>query len=205
MAGQIFGSLLPVAQRYADLLAGDGVARGLIGPAEAARIWDRHLLNSAVVAEFIPADGTLADLGSGAGLPGVVLAILRPRLRVILVEPMLRRTEFLAECVRELGLANAEVLRGRAEELSGRVGADVVTARAVAVLSRLAGMAVGLARPGGTVLAIKGSSAAAELADARPVLARLGIAGAEVVTAGAGLVSPPATVVRLTLSGGSAR
>ncbi|HEX9034860.1 MAG TPA: 16S rRNA (guanine(527)-N(7))-methyltransferase RsmG, partial [Streptosporangiaceae bacterium] len=159
VARAVFGSALPVAQAYADLLAGPGVERGLIGPGETGRIWDRHLLNCAVVAELVPSPCALADLGSGAGLPGIVLAIVLPEVRVILVEPMARRTIFLAECADRLGLANVEIRRGRAQELAGQVEADVVTARAVASLDRLAILAAGLARPGGTVLAIKGATA----------------------------------------------
>jgi 16S rRNA (guanine527-N7)-methyltransferase len=196
-AGGVFGSALATAQRYADLLVGSGVERGLIGPGEASRIWDRHLLNCAVVAELIPADTRrIADLGSGAGLPGIVLAFLLPATQVILVEPLQRRTVFLADCLRELRLGNAEIRRGRAESLAGQVSADVVTARAVAPLERLAGLAAGLARPGGLVLAIKGTSAADEVARARPTLDRLGVSGVDVVGAGAGIISPPTTVVR---------
>jgi 16S rRNA (guanine527-N7)-methyltransferase len=200
-ARDLFGSLLPQVQAYAELLAGAGVERGLIGPAETQRLWDRHLINSGVVAELIPAatDGEaiqLADLGSGAGLPGIVLAIMLPQVSVTLVEPMARRTQFLQECIAELGLSNAQVRRGRAEELDGEIGADVVTARAVASLDRLSGLAAGLARPGGLVLAIKGAAAGQELDRARPVLRQLGATGIEIVTAGAGLIDQPATVVR---------
>ena len=200
-ARDLFGSQLPRVQAYAELLAGPGVERGLIGPGEADRLWDRHLLNSGVVAELIPAASgsdavQLADLGSGAGLPGIVLAILLPEVRVTLVEPMARRTIFLHECIAELGLSNAQVRRGRAEELAGQIQADVVTARAVASLDRLAGLAAGLARPGGLVLAIKGATAGRELDQARPVLRRLGATEVAIVTAGAGLLDQPATVVR---------
>jgi 16S rRNA (guanine527-N7)-methyltransferase len=205
VAGELFGSKLEQVRIYAELLADVGVERGLIGPAETQRLWDRHLLNSAVVAELIPLGeeltaGTgrieLADLGSGAGLPGLVLAILLPCIRVVLVEPMARRTAFLQECVGELGLGNVVVRRARAEDLAGEIQADVVTARAVASLDRLAVLASGLARPGGLVLAIKGASAGAELERAWPVLRQLGATGAEVVTAGSGLIDQPATVVR---------
>lgn len=204
-AAEIFGGAFPLACRYAALLAGPGTERGLLGPAESGRLWDRHLLNSAAVAELLPPDGVLADLGSGAGLPGVVLALLRPAVRVVLVEPMLRRTEFLEECVRELGLANTVVLRGRAEDVAGQVDADVVTARAVAPLHRLAGMAAGLLRPGGLLLAVKGQSAAAELEQALPVLARLGLSGAEIVTVGGRYLCPAVTVVRMRAGRGAAQ
>src|SRR5260221_5978662 len=132
-AADVFGGALDKARRYAELLAVDGVTRGLIGPRESERLWGRHLLNCAVVSELLPERGVLVDIGSGAGLPGVVLAMLRPSLRVILLEPLLRRSVFLEECVAELGLSNATVLRARAEEKSAaRIEADVATARAVA-------------------------------------------------------------------------
>ncbi len=194
---------------YADLLAGAGVDRGLIGPGETGRLWERHLLNSAVVAELIPAgpDGTLsiADLGSGAGLPGIVLAIMLPGARVILVEPMARRTAFLLECAETLSLPNVQVRRGRGEDLAGEIDADVVTSRAVARLDRLAPLASGLARPGGLVLAIKGASAREEMRQAEPVLRGLGARDAEVVLAGSGVVEPPAIVVRFRTGERTAR
>jgi len=194
-AAAVFGSALPVAVRYAGILATRGVEQGLLGPREVPRLWDRHLLNCAVVAELIGARfRTLVDIGSGAGLPGVVLAMVRPELTVTLLEPMERRCRFLSECVAELGLANASVLRGRAEDSVLR--ADVATARAVAPLDRLAELAVGVVRPGGMVLAIKGRTAADELKKARPVLRRIGARGAEVVRAGQGKVDPATTVVR---------
>lgn len=198
VAAEVFGPVLGLAERYAGLLAGPGVQRGLLGPAEAARLWERHLLNCAVVAEFVPPGSSLIDLGSGAGLPGIVLAMLVPGVTVTLLEPMARRVEFLAECVQALGLGNAEVLRGRAEELAGRVAADVVTARAVAPMYKLAGLAAGLVRPGGVVLAIKGAGAEAELSRALPELRRLGARDVQVLHAGGGRVDPAATVVRFT-------
>jgi 16S rRNA (guanine527-N7)-methyltransferase len=197
-ARAMFGPALGLAERYAELLAGPGVEQGLIGPRETARLWDRHLMNCAAVAELIPHPCSVIDLGSGAGLPGVVLAMLLPDSRIVLLEPMARRVAFLRECVRVLGLGNAEVCRGRAEDMAGRLVADVVTARAVAPLDRLAGLALGLVRPSGLVLAIKGAGAAQELALAAPVLRRAGARDAAVVQAGQGKVSPPPTVVRLT-------
>jgi len=180
------------------MLVGPGVERGVVGPAEAERIWDRHLLNCAVVARLIPARSAVVDVGSGAGLPGLVLALLLPAARVTLVEPMARRVAFLEECVARLGLGNVDVLRGRAEELAGKVSADVATARAVAPLEKLAGLCAGLVRPGGKVLAIKGAGAEAELARARPVLARLGVSDARVVHAGSADGAAAATVVVFT-------
>jgi 16S rRNA (guanine527-N7)-methyltransferase len=195
----MFGSRLPEARRYADLLVSAGVERGLVGPAEAARIWDRHVLNCGVVASLVPATASVIDVGSGAGLPGIVLAIALPDARLTLLEPMARRVDFLRECVRELRLANVDVRRGRAEELAGQLAADVVTARAVAPLERLAVLAAGLARPGGRVLAIKGASAAAELASAQTVLSRLGVGDATIVRAASASGRITTTVVTFTV------
>jgi 16S rRNA (guanine527-N7)-methyltransferase len=197
-----FGDSLAKAQRFVELLATDGVTRGLIGPRETARLWDRHLLNCALVAELVPDQGELVDIGSGAGLPGVVLAMLRPRLHVVLLEPLLRRSVFLEECVNALDLPNATVLRARAEEkAASRISADVATARAVAPLDRLVGWAAGLLRPGGQLLAIKGQSAAAELEAAGPVLSALGVRSAEVLRAGHGRVVSATTIVRVVMGG----
>jgi 16S rRNA (guanine527-N7)-methyltransferase len=194
-AAGVFGSALPAATAYAGILASRGVAHGLLGPREVPRLWDRHLLNCAVVAELIEQRrGTLVDLGSGAGLPGLVLAMVLPDTAVILLEPMERRCRFLTECVTELGLANVSVLRGRAEDVTIRT--DVVTARAVAPLPRLAELAMGVVRPGGMVLAIKGRTAAEELKAAGSVLRRIGARDAQVVRAGHGKVIPATTVVR---------
>jgi 16S rRNA (guanine527-N7)-methyltransferase len=191
----VFGPALGQAQAFARILATRGVEQGLIGPHEVPRLWDRHLLNCAVVAELIGRRyRVLVDIGSGAGLPGIVLAMVRPELSVVLLEPMERRCRFLSECVAELGLANASVLRGRAEETALR--ADVATARAVAPLDRLAELAAGMVRPGGMVLAIKGRTAADELKKARPVLRRIGARSAQVVRVGQGKVDPATTVVR---------
>ena len=197
-AAAVFGDALPVAVRYAELLAGPGVERGIVGPAEADRIWDRHLLNCAAIARLVPSRAWVVDVGSGAGLPGIVLALLLPSARVTLVESLARRVSFLEECVADLGLVNADVVRGRAEELAGRMAADVATARAVAPLEKLAGLCLGLLRPGGRVLAIKGASAEAELARARPALARLGIAEARVTTVSGADDAATATVVVLS-------
>ena len=194
----IFGQAAPKAAQYACLLAGPGVDRGLIGPNEIPRLWERHLLNCAVVASLVPTPCSLVDLGSGAGLPGIVLALLLPDAQVTLLEPMAKRAAFLEECVTELGLGNAGVRRARAEELAGTLAVDVVTARAVAPLARLTAMAVRLLRPGGIVLAIKGAKAAQEVEAARDALSRLAVQQVEVLRAGSGKVDPAATVVRLT-------
>ncbi len=194
-AAAAFGPALGSAEAFARILATRGVEQGMIGPHEVPRLWDRHLLNCVVVAELIgDRCETLVDIGSGAGLPGIVLAMVRPELSVTLLEPMERRCRFLSECVTELGLTNADVLRGRAEDVVLR--ADVATARAVAPLDRLAELAIGMVRPGGMVLAIKGRTATDELKKARPVLRRVGARSAEVVYAGQGKVVPATTVVR---------
>jgi 16S rRNA (guanine527-N7)-methyltransferase len=197
-AEQIFGSRLGVASRYAALLATEGVVRGLIGPREAPRIWDRHLLNCGAVGSLIEADETVIDVGSGAGLPGLVLAIARPDISVVLLEPLARRTAFLDEAVDTLELRNVTVHRGRAEEVVGKLPpADVVTARAVAPLDRLAGWCLPLARVGGRMLALKGSSAADEIAEHQLAVTRLGGGVAIVRECGTGLVDPPTIVVEV--------
>jgi 16S rRNA (guanine527-N7)-methyltransferase len=167
-AAVAFGERLPLAERYAELLAGPGVERGLIGPREVPRIWTRHLLNCVVLADHIPRHARVLDVGSGAGLPGIPVALARPDLTVTLLDSMLRRTTFLEEAVSLLGLP-ATVLRCRAEQ--ALVGsADVVVARAVAPLPRLLSLTLPLLAPGGRLLALKGKSAAAEIAEARAVL-----------------------------------
>ncbi|MFX4291839.1 16S rRNA (guanine(527)-N(7))-methyltransferase RsmG [Streptomyces bohaiensis] len=197
-ARRVFGDRLPDAERYAELLAGVGVQRGLIGPREVPRIWERHLLNCAVLGEAVPEGVTVCDVGSGAGLPGIPLALVRPDLEITLLEPLLRRTRFLEEVVELLGLDHVSVLRGRAEEVLGTfTPVHVVTARAVAPLDRLAGWGVPLLRPYGQMLAIKGDTAGEELKSARAALGKLGVVGTEVLTAGTGVVDPPATVVRV--------
>jgi len=201
-AAGVFGDALEQARLYRELLATDGGTRGLIGPRETERLWDRHLLNCAVVAELLPERGVLVDIGSGAGLPGVVLAMLRPSLDVILLEPLLRRSVFLEECVATLRLSNATVVRARAEDkAAAHIKADIATARAVAPLDRLVGWAARLLRPGGELLAIKGQSAEEEIEAARGVLSRLGVRSAEVLQAGQGRVISATTVVRVVMGG----
>jgi 16S rRNA (guanine527-N7)-methyltransferase len=172
-AAVVFGHALPTAVAYADLLAGAGVERGLIGPREVERLWERHLLNSAAVAAAIPDGVHVLDIGSGAGLPGIPLALVRPNLRVTLVEPLLRRATFLSETSAHLALDRVDVLRARAEELP-RGEADVVVARAVAPMDRLLGWTLPLLRPGGRLVAMKGRSAQDEIEAASATLAKLG-------------------------------
>ncbi len=179
-AEAIFGDRFPLVERYAHWLAGEGVVRGLLGPREVDRIWDRHILNSALVSEFIPQGATVADLGSGAGLPGIPLALARPDLSVTLVEPLLRRMTFLTEVLAELqSMATeplkVELIRGRAEELHGKATFDVVTARALAPLERLVRWAAPLLGSGGQLVALKGSSAGEEIEQAAAALAKAGL------------------------------
>jgi 16S rRNA (guanine527-N7)-methyltransferase len=186
---------------FADVLAGDGVTRGLIGPREVPRLWDRHLLNCAVVADpglgLVGSGAHVVDVGSGAGLPGLVWAITRPDLRITLVEPLLRRSTFLTEVVDRLDLAERVVVwRGRAEDAVTAVpAADVVTARAVAPLDRLLGWTIPLLREGGRLVALKGSSARQEVADASAAIAAQHLVEVDVLEVGAGIVDPPTTVV----------
>ncbi|TKA11482.1 16S rRNA (guanine(527)-N(7))-methyltransferase RsmG [Actinacidiphila oryziradicis] len=195
---EVFGDRYADAVRYGELLADAGVRRGLIGPREVPRLWERHLLNCAVLSEVIPQDVTVCDVGSGAGLPGIPLALTRPDLRITLLEPLLRRTTFLEEVVKLLGLSNVTVLRGRAEEMVGTMQpVDVVTARAVAPLDRLAGWGVPLLRPHGEMSVLKGDTAEEEVLAARAALARLGVVETTVVHVGEGVVDPLATVVRV--------
>lgn len=198
VASAVFGAALPSLEAYAALLAGPGVERGLLGPREAPRLWERHLLNCAGLSELIEDGAVVLDLGSGAGLPGVVLALLRPQIQLVLVEPLLRRATFLTEVVQTLGLRTVVVRRARAEELHGAVEVDVVTARAVAPLERLGGWAMPLLRPGGRLLALKGEQAQAELDAALPVLRRAGAVSAEVVEVGSVALSTDARVIVAT-------
>ncbi|WP_233559048.1 16S rRNA (guanine(527)-N(7))-methyltransferase RsmG [Micromonospora radicis] len=200
-ARRLFDGRLDLAAAYAELLATDGVVRGLIGPREAPRIWDRHLLNCAAVGELIPSGATVLDVGSGAGLPGLVLAIARPDLRVTLIEPLARRTVFLDEVVDELALHDSvRVFHGRAEDAATwpePVRGDVVTARAVAPLDRLAAWCLPLATPGGRLLALKGSSAADEIVEHGAAVHRLGGGEPVLHRCGEGIVEPPTTVVEV--------
>jgi 16S rRNA (guanine527-N7)-methyltransferase len=196
-AATVFGDRLPLAVRYASLLATDGVERGLIGPREAPRLWERHLINCAVIGELIPPGCAVIDVGSGAGLPGLALAIARPDLHVTLVEPLLRRSVFLTEAVSSLGLSTVEVVRARAEDLT--LSAPVVTARAVAPLDRLVRWCMPLVAPGGRLLAMKGSSAESEVLEHGAALRRAGGGPARMFECGKGVADPPTVVVEIPL------
>jgi 16S rRNA (guanine527-N7)-methyltransferase len=200
LARGVFADRFDLAVRYAGLLADGGVERGLIGPREAPRLWERHLINCALLADALPPDTDVCDIGSGAGLPGLVLAIRRPDLRVTLVEPLLRRTTFLAEMVDVLGLDHVELVRARAEELHGAREFSVVTSRAVAPLGRLLDWSMPLVRQGGHLLAMKGSTAQDEVVASSPELRRHGAGAVEVLTYGVGEIDPPTTVIRVEAS-----
>ncbi len=208
VAATVFGDALPLAERYVARLAGDGVARGLIGPREVPRLWERHVLNSAAIAEVVPPGARVVDVGSGAGLPGIPLALARPDITLTLVEPMARRIEFLEEAVRDLARDQARdgfpawrVIRGRAEERAvvSAVGpVDVVTARAVAPLPRLVGWCRGLLRPGTQLIALVGARAVEELPAMLPELTAAGMRDVRPRAVGADLGDAATTVVVMT-------
>jgi 16S rRNA (guanine527-N7)-methyltransferase len=208
-AAAVFGARLPLARHYARLLVGPGIERGLLGPREAPRIWTRHLLNCAVITDLLPDGARVVDVGSGAGLPGLALAVRRPDLRVDLVESLRRRVDYLESVVTELGLRDSvRVVHGRAEErmvvdLVG--GADWATARAVAPLDRLAQWCLPLLRPGGALLALKGESAAAELEEHRARVRRSGGVAARVIQCGGAAGVEPTVVVAVRRGAGAPR
>lgn len=196
VAAEIFGDRLPLAEAYHDSLATVAAQRGFIGPKEVGRLWSRHVLNCAVIAEAFDEGLSVADIGSGAGLPGIPLAIARPDLEVTLIEPLLKRSTYLREVVDELGLDNVTVVRGRAEE-QGASLFDVVTSRAVAPLGKLAGWSLPLVKVGGAMVAMKGESVAEELErDAREIKRAKG-GQAEIFTVGASVLEEPTTLIRI--------
>ena len=201
VASEIFGERLPLAEAYHRSLATDGSIRGFIGPREVPRLWDRHILNCAVIGEAMPHGVRVADVGSGAGLPGLPLAIARPGLDSTLLEPLLKRSVYLQEVVDLLGLPNVTVIRGRAEEKQVRAalgeGVDIVTSRAVAPLGKLAGWSLPLVRKGGEMIAMKGSSVTEELERDAVQIRKAGGGEAEIRTVGAELLEEPTTVIRI--------
>ena len=198
IATSIFGAGLDQARAYAHLLIRDGDMLGLLGPREMPKLWSRHILNSAVVAELVNPGETVADVGSGAGLPGIPMAIAQPGAHFTLIEPMERRSDWLIETVAALGLTNVSVKRARAEEVGDVY--DVVTARAVSALPKLLRLCVPLTRDGGRILALKGSKAADEINESRNLMKKLKIENFEIVQTGAQFLTEPTTVVRTTLS-----
>lgn len=199
-AAEYFGSQVQLARGYAARLAADSETFGLLGPRELPKIWSRHVLNSALLAELVPDGASVADVGSGAGLPGIPMAIAQPKAQFTLIEPMERRANWLSSVVTDLGLTNVEVLRARAEDVH-RTDFDIVTARAVAALDKLLRMLTPLTRGSElkTILAMKGSRAPEEILQAKSRLERLGFAEPEILTLGLGKAPETATVVRLML------
>ncbi len=198
-AAVVFGEHIGQARQFFDLLVRDGDLLGLVGPRELPKLWSRHILNSAVVGELVTDGQLVADVGSGAGFPGIPMAILRPEVRFVLIEPMERRATWLSDVVvPELGLKNVKVLRGRAEEAPLK-NYDVVTARAVSALPKLLRMLAPLAVPGGQILALKGSKAQDEIDESKSLVKKLKLESFEIVTVGQNLLADPTTVVRVRL------
>lgn len=195
----VFGDRLGLAERYVEHLATSGIERGLLGPREVPRLWSRHVLNCAVVTDLIGQGLTVADVGSGAGLPGLTFAIARPDLDITLIEPLERRCIWLNEVIEDLGLTNVRVLRGRSEQFFDEVDVDVVTARAVSALNKLANITLPLLHGQGELLALKGRSAAEEIEKAKKVLKKAGARETEVLTAGGSVLEEPTTVVRIAV------
>lgn len=198
-AATIFGDRLELAAQFASILADTGVSHGLVGPREVPRLWERHILNCAVAHEAFPHGVSVIDVGSGAGLPGLALAIVRPDLRISLVEPMLRRTTWLSKTIDTLGLGNCTVHRGRAEEFHGELVAPFATARAVARIDKLARWTFPLLEQGGKLVALKGQQAATELEEVRPRLTRMGMVDSAIRTYGEGLLEVPTVTLELVV------
>jgi 16S rRNA (guanine527-N7)-methyltransferase len=199
-AATVFGERLALAERFAAILADTGVSHGLIGPREVPRLWERHILNCAVAHEAFPEGVSIADVGSGAGLPGLALAVARPDLHLHLIEPMLRRTTWLSTTADALGLDNVTVHRGRAEEFHGRLSAPYATARAVARIDKLARWTFPLLEDCGVLVALKGDQAEQELEGERAALAKLGMVDSAIRTYGADLLEVPTVTMELTVS-----
>lgn len=199
-AAAIFGSGIDLARDYTQRLAADSDTFGLLGPRELPKIWSRHVINSALLSELVPDGSLVSDVGSGAGLPGIPMAIAQPNAHFTLIEPMERRANWLLSVVNDLGIKNVDVIRARAEEVS-RTDFDIVTARAVAALDKLLKLLTPLTRGSNlkTVLALKGSRAPVEIAEAKPRLQRLGFGEPEIMTLGLGKAPETATVVRIIL------
>lgn len=196
-AAEIFGDRIDVARRFTEALGRHGEERGLIGPLEPPRLWSRHILNSAIIAPLF--SGRVADIGSGAGLPGLVLAIARPDVEWVLIEPMERRVAWLTEQAGELGLDNVEVVRARGEEWKGGAVFDAVTARAVSALRTLLPLTAPLVRDGGEVILLKGTSAENEIGAAEKALRKFKVTNARVEIVGEGVLDEPSRVIRGTV------
>ena len=194
----IFGDQIDQARSFAQTLANDSDELGLLGPRELDKLWSRHILNSVVVAELVSPGDKVADVGSGAGLPGIPMAIARPDADFVLIEPMERRSSWMLEVVEDLGLKNVRILRSRAEDVTEQ-DFDIVTARAVAALDKLLKMCVPLLKPGGALIALKGSKAAEEIANSKKLEEKLGISSFEILVCGEKFLPEPTSVVKTTL------
>ncbi|MFD6814340.1 16S rRNA (guanine(527)-N(7))-methyltransferase RsmG [Enteractinococcus coprophilus] len=194
----LYGDRTEVAERFVEHLVTTGIEWGLLGPREIPRMWDRHVLNCAAVQELLPRGAVVADVGSGAGLPGLALAIARPDVQFVLIEPLERRVDWLDMVVEDLGLDNVDVIRARSEQVFDTVDVDIVTARAVSAMKSLVPITVPLLHGQGELLAIKGQSAAAEIEKAEKVLRKFKTKKSEVLTVGEELLEVPTTVARLT-------
>jgi len=199
VAAELFGDRIELARAFASALAREGEERGLIGPLEPPRLWTRHVVNCVLVAPLLSAGARVGDVGSGAGLPGIVLAIARPDVRFVLIEPMERRIAWLQEQTNALGLANVEVVRARAEEVKLADPLDQVTARAVSAFRKLIPLTAPLVRDGGELVLMKGANAQAEVDAASKELRRFHITDARVEVLGAGTVDEVTRVIRATV------
>lgn len=197
-AAALFGDRLPKAERYVNHLCSTGISHGLLGPREVPRMWGRHVLNCAVLGPELPAGATVADVGSGAGLPGVALALVREDVEFILIEPMERRVEWLDTVVKDLGLSNVRVIRARAEDVIDEVMADVVTARAVSALKSLIPMTVPLVGYGGELMLLKGRTAESEVQAAARALKRFRLSAPRIQLLGEKILEEPTTIVRFS-------
>ncbi|GAA4766868.1 16S rRNA (guanine(527)-N(7))-methyltransferase RsmG [Citricoccus nitrophenolicus] len=201
-AEEMFGDRLESAVRFVDHLSSTGIEWGLLGPREVPRLWERHVLNCAVVGDLFAEGALVADVGSGAGLPGLALALARPDSQFILIEPLERRVAWLDMVVEDLGLENVDVVRARSEQVVGNIAVDIVTARAVSALKSLLPLTVPLLQGSGELLAIKGRSADQEIAAAAKTLKRFKCSAPEIETVGADLLDEPTTVVRVRVGTG---
>lgn len=198
-ASVLFGQRVELARRFSAALAEQGEERGLIGPLELPRLWSRHILNSAVAAPLFSAGSRVGDIGSGAGLPGIVLAIARPDVRFVLIEPMERRIAWLTEQTEALELDNVEVVRGRGEDWTEGAVLDAVTARAVSALRTLIPITAPLVRDGGELVLLKGANAANEIAAADKAIRRFRLTDVRVEPVGEGVIDEPTRVIRATV------